>query len=67
MHIGRQTNRLHYLGDVVCQHLHHTVGTREADETSSNLEKSFAADYQAYARWVSSPETAELIEKIKAI
>jgi len=67
MHIGRQTNRLHYLGDVVCQHLHHTVGTREADETSSNLEKSFAADYQSYTRWVNSPETAELIEKIKAI
>jgi len=67
MHIGRQTNKLHYLGDVICQHLHPSVGTREADEISLGLEKNFAADYQTYAKWVSSPETAELIEKIKAI
>jgi len=67
MHIGTKTDRLHYLGDVVCQHLHHTVGTREQDETSTNLDKNFAVDYQSYSRWVSSPETAELIEKIKAI
>jgi len=67
MHIGTQTDRLHYLGDVICQHLHHTVGTREQDETSTNLDKHFAADYQSYSRWVGSPETAELIEIIKAI
>jgi hypothetical protein len=67
MHIGTQTDRLHYLGDVICQHLHHTVGTREQDETSTNLDKNFAVDYQIYSKWLNSPETAELIEKIKAI
>jgi hypothetical protein len=67
MYIGKQTNRLHYLSDVICQHLHHTVGTRESDQTSSSLDENFATDYQSYTRWVSSQKTAELIEKIKAI
>jgi hypothetical protein len=67
MHIGRQTNKLHYLGDVICQHLHPSVGTREADEISLGLEKNFAEDYQIYTRWLNNPQTAELIEKIKAI
>jgi hypothetical protein len=67
MHIGTQTNKLHYLGDVICQHLHHSVGTRKADETSANLDKSFATDRQIYTNWVNNPKTIELIEKIRKI
>jgi len=67
MHIGQQTNKLLYFDDVLCPHIHHSVGTREADETSFVLDESFSADHQTFIRWVSSPKTAELIEKIKAI
>lgn len=67
MYIGTQTNKLHYLHDVICQHLHYSVGTTVIDETTQNLEIHFAADYQSYTRWVNNPQTAELLEKIKAI
>jgi len=67
MYIGQQTNKLHYFPDVLCPHIHHSVGTREADETSFGLDQNFAADYQRYTSWLSSPKTAELIEKIIAI
>ena len=67
MHLGTQTNKIHYLGDVICQHLHHSVGTTVIDETTKNLEINFELDRQNYANWINNPKTAELIEKIRKI
>lgn len=67
MFIGHHTNKLHYFADVICQHIHPCVGTRDADETTLSIGTDLSPDCKIYTNWVNDPKTAELIEKIRAI
>lgn len=63
--LGRATNRLTYLPDVIVEHMHYTVGKSEEDDTYRyvNSDERWSEDRKAYVKW----RDYQLVENVKLL
>jgi hypothetical protein len=66
MDVGKSMNNLHYLNDVIIEHIHYINNKAPVDELYSvlNSNESYTSDKIIYTNYIASNEYKELIKKL---